>query len=86
MPYTIVFYCGICDMPFPHTVCHLLLNWSSGGHPAVEMADRSPDSPHLKPVGFKLSRKAMASLVRLIFMLTLPKPALRAATKASSVS
>ena len=50
----------------------VLLNWSSGGHPAVEMADCSPDSPHLKPVGFKLSKKAeydMASIVRLIFML-----------------
>ena len=29
MPYTIVFYCGICNMPYPHTVCHL--QYSSTG-------------------------------------------------------
>lgn len=89
MPYTIVFNCGICDMPYLHTVSHLLLNWGSGRHTAVKMASRSPESPHPKPVGFNLSRKAkygMVGLVRLIFMLTLPKPALRAATKASPVS
>lgn len=77
MPYTIVFYCGICDMPFPHTVCHLLLNWSSGGHPAVEMADRSPDSPHSSPWGSSSAEKPSKAWQALcVSYLCLPFPSL----------
>jgi hypothetical protein len=56
MPYTIVFFCGICDMPY--------LSYSSTGvvvdtrMPGTGDANRSPESPHLKPVGFNLSTKA----------------------------
>jgi hypothetical protein len=57
IPLTIVFFCGIYNMALSHVLLNRGRLWAPGG-PAMEMANRSPESPHLKPVGFNLSTKA----------------------------
>lgn len=40
-----------------HALCLVLLNWGSQWTPGSGDGNRSPESPHPKPVGFNLSRK-----------------------------